>query len=88
MKTNIFKLALIPIAIGALITGCSQPSEQAQISDVQTQTVVSQANQSYTVAEINKSAYDVATRAANWQISKFGSRAFGSILKTIDSLKK
>lgn len=61
------KVGVISVAISLLLTACSK--DEGQVSQLKQQPAT--ANVSST-KEIQKSAYDIATRAATWQIEQFG----------------
>ncbi|WP_448245475.1 glycoside hydrolase family 88/105 protein [Thalassotalea agariperforans] len=63
------KLALIPLTVGLLLSGCGNEAKQAE----QTTTVPAVEKSVQTsAADIQKSAYDIATRSAKWQIAQLG----------------
>jgi len=68
-----FKLALIPIAVSLLLTGCGESNKAAKAGDsaVKAKTEAVSTVQSESTAKADSivvSARDVADRAANWQL--------------------
>lgn len=61
-------LAVLPLTISLLITGCSQEKS----ATVQTETEASQSSSALSSHAIRKSAKDIADRAAQWQIKQLG----------------
>ncbi|OUS70990.1 family 88 glycosyl hydrolase [Pseudoalteromonas sp. A601] len=76
-----FKLALIPLAVSLLLTGCGESNKAAQAGDsaVKAKTeAVSTVQPSATLeaGSIVVSARDVADRAANWQLEQLGNLSY------------
>ncbi|MDU0352617.1 glycoside hydrolase family 88 protein [Paraglaciecola aquimarina] len=70
MKT--IKLAILPLTLSLLLTGCGNDSTQSnKIKTESTETVATQ-QASKTAEAIRSSAYDIATRSAQWQLDQIG----------------
>lgn len=78
MRTKLFKTAILPLMIGAVLAGCGEPkTQEAEAADKQQmQKKLNEAVSEKSAKEINASAYDIATRAAKWQIAQFGNLSY------------
>ncbi|WP_111979803.1 glycoside hydrolase family 88/105 protein [Algibacillus agarilyticus] len=65
------KLALVPLAVSLALVGCGQETSQSTKSA--TPTVEAKAS---SAKAINKSAFDIATRTAQWQIEQLGNLSY------------
>lgn len=79
MKKKLFKVAAVSLAIGTLLSACGETSS---VSLESAQAVNGNAHKShnmtsdFSVSEIKKSAFDIASRVANWQIAQFGNLTY------------
>jgi rhamnogalacturonyl hydrolase YesR len=78
MRTKLFKNAILPLMIGAALAGCSEPkTQETAVADTeQMQKSVNEVVSEKSAKEINASAYDIATRAAKWQVAQFGNLSY------------
>ena len=73
MSSKIKKIALIPLTISLLLGACSknEPEQMTQVAEQASDNAVVK-NVAVSAADIQKSAYDIATRTAQWQIAQLG----------------
>ncbi|MCF2946945.1 glycoside hydrolase family 88 protein [Paraglaciecola aquimarina] len=66
------KLAIIPVALSLVLTGCGKDNTQSnKIKTESTETVATQ-QASKSAEAIRSSAYDIASRSAQWQLDQIG----------------
>ncbi len=72
MLKKLTKIAVIPLAVGAVLTGCGQSSDTTTSNEVAKPAYQEQQSQSMTVSEIRDSAFNIANKIADWQVAQFG----------------
>ena len=72
MHTTLKELAIALLSVGLVLTGCGNPSDRAPRSPVDASNETKIVAQSKSAAEIRKSAHDIASRTARWQIEQLG----------------
>ncbi|MBR9908799.1 MAG: glycoside hydrolase family 88 protein [Gammaproteobacteria bacterium] len=76
MYKTIKKLAFVPLTFSLVLAGCENQSDVASQASSKMSSDATAYSESISAAEIRRSAYDVASRSAQWQLDQLGNLSY------------